>query len=61
MGMGHDYGSASKINPLQVMLTFDAANILFADVPAPGRLAIKYIVCPIARAFGFKPFYPEYY
>ena len=61
MGMGHDYGSVSDLNPLQVLLTFEAGGMQLSDIPAPARLAIKHILCPFAKLMGYRPFYPEYY
>ena len=61
MGMGHDYGSVNDLNPLQVVLTFAAGGMQLPEVPAPARLAIKHVLCPLAKLMGYKPFYPAYY
>ena len=54
------YGDTGAINPLQQFLTTWESGSEFTFLPLPVRLIIRYVIVPLAKLVGFKPYYPEY-
>lgn len=54
-----DHGGVDNVNPLQLLLTLDAASIDLA-LPLPAKLLVQHLALPLARLVGFQPFYSEY-
>ncbi len=60
-GQTIDAGTPDKVNPIQMMLMFEAGGMTIAEIPPPVWLVITKVVLPFARFLGYQPFYPEYF
>ena len=60
-GQTTDAGTPDKVNPIQMMLMFEAGEMTIADIPAPAWLLITKVVLPFARFLGYQAFYSEYF
>ncbi len=56
-----DAGSPDKVNPIQMLLMFEAGGMTIADIPTPLWLLITKVLLPFARLLGYQAFHPEYY
>ena len=56
-----DAGSPDKVNPIQMLLMFEAGGMTIADIPPPVWFLITKVVLPFARFLGYQAFHPEYY
>ena len=60
-GQTIDAGTPDKVNPVQMMLMFEAGGMTIAEIPPPVWLLITKVVLPFARFLGYQAFYPEYF
>ena len=59
-GLGQHYGDMDRANPLQLFLHAKAGAVEYMMIPAPARLLVRYLICPLAELVGYKGLYPEY-
>lgn len=61
-GLGQDAGSIDKLSPLQLMVSYNAADMRLAVIPKPLWTLCQFTLIPVLQhLIGYNPFYPEYY
>lgn len=59
-GLFHDYGSADRVNPLQMMVMLAESDISPANIPRWLWAILRSLIPPVGHLAGFKYSYPEY-
>ena len=59
-GLGQHYGDLAQASLLQLFLHAKAGGVEYTIIPAPARLFVCYVICPLAEIVGYKGLYPEY-
>ena len=60
-GLAMDSGSIDLVSPLQMMVTYDGANMRLATVPFFLWVLLRHTVIPALKLLGgYAAFYPEY-